>query len=80
MEQSRVMSAIEHAGNVTRFGVDLIAAGAMLGTLLGSLPPLAAGFAMIWYGIQIYESETVQNWLRRQKVLRSRRRTLKARK
>jgi hypothetical protein len=39
---------------------DVIAAGAVAGTLMNILPPMAAAMAIIWYAIQIYESKTVQ--------------------
>ncbi len=42
--------------------------GASLGAvglaLIGWLPPIAAVIAVIWYMIQIYESNTVQGWIR----------------
>lgn len=36
--------------------------GAVLGSIAGILPPLAALAAAIWYAIQIWESKTVQGW------------------
>lgn len=43
---------------------DTISAGAILGTFLGILPPLAALAATLWYLVQIWESHTVQKWVR----------------
>ncbi len=43
---------------------DTISAGAILGTFVGLLPPLAAFVATIWYLVQIWESATVQKWVR----------------
>lgn len=43
---------------------DTISAGAILGTFLGYMPPLAALAAIIWYAVQIWESHTVQKWWR----------------
>jgi hypothetical protein len=43
---------------------DTISAGAILGTFLGYLPPLAAFVATLWYCVQIWESHTVQKWVR----------------
>ena len=37
--------------------------GAIASTFLGWTPSIAAGVALIWYLIQIYESATVQRWL-----------------
>jgi len=47
--------------------LDWVSAGAVIGSIAGILPPIAAVFAIIWYCIQIYESKTVQNWIRRRK-------------
>lgn len=44
-----------------------VAAATVLGSIAGFLPPLAAFVAVIWYSIQIYESDTVQRWLARGK-------------
>jgi hypothetical protein len=33
------------------------------GTLAGLLPAIAALFTIIWTGIRIYETNTVQRWL-----------------
>lgn len=48
-------------------------------TLFGILPALAAGVALVWYVIQIYESTTVQRWLagrRMRKIARLKARVL----
>lgn len=45
--------------------VDVTAAAATLGSILGLLPPIAALFAIVMYSIQIWESETVKGWVRR---------------
>ena len=44
---------------------DVISVGAILGSLAGWLPPLAALAAIIWYSIEIYESATVQKIVKR---------------
>ena len=41
------------------------AVAALFSTLLGWLPPVVAGVALVWYTINIYESKTIQNYLRR---------------
>lgn len=43
----------------------LVSLGAIVGVVAGLLPALAALGAVIWYGIAIYETKTVQNWLHR---------------
>lgn len=40
--------------------VDTVSAGVILSSLAGILPPIAAGIAIMWYAIQIWESATVQ--------------------
>jgi len=41
-------------------GVSIIT---VVGTLAGILPAVAALFTIIWTGIRIYETDTVQKWL-----------------
>ena len=41
-------------------GVSIIT---VVGTLAGLLPSIAALFTVIWTGIRIYETATVQRWL-----------------
>lgn len=49
---------------LVNYSVDVLSVGAILGTLAGYLPAIAAFGAIVWYAIQIYESKTVQAWLR----------------
>ncbi len=42
--------------------------GAVVTTLFGYLPPIAAFIALIWYLIQIFESGTVQKWIKTRRV------------
>lgn len=44
--------------------VDALSAVAIIGTLANLLPPLAALAGLIWYVVQIWESKTVQGWVR----------------
>jgi hypothetical protein len=41
-------------------GVSIIT---VVGTLAGILPSIAAIFTIVWTGIRIYETATVQRWL-----------------
>lgn len=43
---------------------DTISLGAILGVFAHVLPPLAAFIAIIWYCLEMYESKTVQGFLR----------------
>jgi chromate transport protein ChrA len=41
---------------------------AIVTTIFGWLPPAAALIAFVWYIIQIYESATVQKWIRSKRI------------
>ena len=61
----------EHVNAILKAG-DTISALAVITTLAGFLPPIAAVFAMLWYAVQIFESDTVQRLLRKRKAARKR--------
>ena len=44
---------------------DVAAAGTGIATFFGWLPDIAALLTVIWLTLRIYESETVQGWLKR---------------
>lgn len=48
----------------------IASAGAIVFAILGWLPPLAALVGLIWYCIQIHESKTMQDWLKRRRLRR----------
>lgn len=41
---------------------NIVSVAAVIGALAGWVAPIAAVVALIWYLIQIYESETVRRW------------------
>lgn len=43
--------------------VDALSVVTVLGTLTDAFPSIAALFTIIWTGIRIYETNTVQRWL-----------------
>lgn len=45
---------------------DVGAAGAVIGTLVGYLPTIAAVLAIVWYCIQIWESKTFRRLIQRE--------------
>ena len=45
--------------------LDALSIGTMLGTLFQMLPNIAALLTIVWTGLRIYESDTVQAWLKR---------------
>lgn len=51
-------------GHITGHAISF---GAIVGTVVGVLPALAALGAVIWYGIAIYETRTVQAFLQRRR-------------
>lgn len=60
--------------SVAKVTTDAVAAGSILGSILGYLPAIAAIAAIIWYAVQIWESKTVQSqvrvWRRRKRARR----------
>jgi hypothetical protein len=47
-----------------------ISIGAIISTLLGWTPSIAAVVALIWYLIQIFESATLRNWFAKRRLHR----------
>ena len=44
----------------TKQVVDVISFGTVIGTVSAILPPLSALFTIVWVGIRIWETDTVQ--------------------
>ena len=55
----------------TKHAIDAVSVVTVIGTLTDILPPLAALATLIWTGIRIYETQTVQGWLIKRKNDRS---------
>jgi hypothetical protein len=53
---------IETAKTVT----DIVSVATVVGTLAQVLPSIAALFTIIWTGFRIYETQTVQGWVKKQ--------------
>ena len=47
--------------------LDVVAGGAAFSSLLGWLPPIAAGLSIIYTLIRLWETETVKRWIGRKK-------------
>jgi len=45
--------------------MDLTSIGVLLGSLASVLPAVAAIFTIVWTSIRIYETKTVQKWLKK---------------
>ncbi len=51
------------SAETTKHAIDAVSVFTVIGTLNDILPPLAALFTIVWTGLRIYESETVQKAL-----------------
>lgn len=51
----------------TRLAVDLLSLATLLGSLVNLLPAVAAVLTIIWTAIRIYETDTVQRLLGKEK-------------
>lgn len=58
--------AMEHTKPVLNI-IDALSVSTVVGTLMGILPSIAAIFTIVWTIIRIYETDTVQNWLKSRK-------------
>lgn len=61
------MSMKDHLDEGTKHVLDGLSLVTVLGTLMDWLPAIAALLSIIWTSLRIYESETVQNWIKRAK-------------
>lgn len=55
----------------TKHAIDALSVVTVIGTLTDILPPLAALATLIWTGIRIYETDTIQGLLGKNKNDRS---------
>jgi hypothetical protein len=51
----------------TKHLIDGVSVATVMGTLMSWLPAVAALFTIIWTAIRIYETKTVQGWLKKGK-------------
>ena len=51
----------------TKHLIDGVSVATVMGTLMSWLPAIAALFTIIWTVIRIYETKTIQGWLKRGK-------------
>ena len=54
---------MNHMDESTKHAVDAASVFTAVGSILAWLPAIAALFTIVWTGIRIYETKTVQNWL-----------------
>ena len=55
----------DHLISVAKGAADAAAIGITVGAVMQWLPALAAIFTLVWTGIRIYETNTIQRLLRR---------------
>jgi len=58
---------VQHTAETTKQAIDAVSVFTVIGTLSDILPPMAALVTIIWTGIRIYETETVQRAIGRRK-------------
>lgn len=46
---------------------DAVSVATVVGTLMQILPPIAAFLTIVWTAIRIYETKTIQGWLKKSK-------------
>jgi hypothetical protein len=56
---------MENQFDVSHWTGHVISLLAIIGSIAGWLPAVAALAGFIWYAIQIYESQTVKDWVKR---------------
>jgi hypothetical protein len=56
------MSSTDQHLRILSHAADTVSAFAIVGTIAGYLPPLAALVATVWYMVQIWESKTAAGW------------------
>lgn len=54
---------MESPQQLTQWVGNVFSAGAIISTVLGWAPAIAAIVALCWYLIQIFESDTVRRWV-----------------
>jgi hypothetical protein len=57
----------DHLTEGTKHVLDGLSVITVLGALVNILPAVAALFTIVWTGIRIYETKTVQGWISRAK-------------
>lgn len=56
-----------HASETAKHVADGLSVVTVLGTLAEVLPAVAALFTIVWTGFRIFETQTVQGWLKKGK-------------
>jgi hypothetical protein len=59
---TKVMNTMDES---TKHAIDAASIFTAVGSVLAWLPSVAALFTIVWTGIRIYETKTVQKWLKK---------------
>lgn len=62
-----LLDKMESINEHTKHMIDWTSIGIAFGTLLQVLPSIAAALSIVWSVIRIYETKTVQTWLKKRK-------------
>lgn len=63
----QVLDYLDNINEHTKHVFDWTSIGIALGTLVKVLPSIAAALSIVWSVIRIYETKTVQGWIKRNK-------------
>jgi hypothetical protein len=62
-----IVEKIESINEHTKHAIDWASVSIAFGTLLQVLPSIAAALSIVWSVIRIYETKTVQGWIKKWK-------------
>lgn len=62
-----IIEKLDSINDHTKHAIDWASVSIAFGTLLQVLPSIAAALSIVWSIIRIYETKTVQNWIKKRK-------------
>ena len=60
-----LLEKLDSVNEHTKHVIDWTSIGIAFGSLVQLLPSMAAALSVVWTEIRIYETRTVQNWLKK---------------
>lgn len=60
-----LLHKLDEVNDHTKHLIDWTSIGIAFGTLIKVLPSIAASLSIVWSVIRIYETKTVQGWIKR---------------
>lgn len=64
----KLQEYFDHIDEHTKHVIDWTSIGVAFGSLVQILPSIAAALSIVWSVIRIYETKTVQSWLKKRKA------------